>query len=76
MIIFIFLCFFQLKASASTEDFDIVLDDIITKNGAFNGESGVVYANKLFFSDNESLLIMLFTARFMTILTVFNARIF
>lgn len=58
MLIFIFLCFFQLKAGASTEDFDIVLDDIITKNGAFNGESGVVYANKLFFSDNESLLIV------------------
>lgn len=35
-----------------------MLDDIITQNGVFDGENGVVYADKIFFSENESLLIV------------------
>lgn len=52
------MCLFHITAGASTEDFDNTLDDIITKNGAFDGEKGVVYADLVYFSDYPSLLVV------------------
>lgn len=58
MVFFAFLCVFHITAHASHEDFDIVLDDMITENGVFDGENGIIYANIIYFSDYPSLLIV------------------